>query len=84
MLLYDVGMKTVVVVQIIKYTAEDNAEVEVLKEVLAKTKEILNNINKVVAEAQNKSFNKIDNDRGVPTVLIILRSYLFHKTKESC
>ena len=72
------------VVQIIKYTAEDNAEVEVLKEVLAKTKEILNNINKVVAEAQNKSFNKIDNDRGVPTVLIILRSYLFHKTKESC
>ena len=77
-------MKTVVVVQIIKYTAEDNAEVEVLKEVLAKTKEILNNINKVVAEAQNKSFNKIDNDRGVPTVLIILRSYLFHKTKESC
>ena len=72
------------VVQIIKYTAEDNAEVEVLKEVLAKTREILNNINKVVAEAKNKSFNKIDNDRGVPTVLIILRSYLFHKTKESC
>ena len=40
--------------QIIKYTAEDNAEVEILKAVLDKTKEILNNIDKEVAEAQNK------------------------------
>ena len=40
--------------QILKYTAEDSPEMEVVKEVLARTKDILNSIDREVAEAQNK------------------------------
>ena len=40
--------------QIVKYTAEDSPEMEVVKEVLARTKDILNSIDREVAEAQNK------------------------------
>ena len=40
--------------QIMKYTAEDSPEMDIVKEVLARTKEILNSIDKEVAEAQNK------------------------------